>query len=149
MRKKESSYRMYMLRQKSVPYLFLAPNLIIFTVYIIIPAIIGVYYSFTKFDGLHDPKFIGFANYVELFTDDPDFLKALWNTIRYVFASVPLTYVLALALAMVIIQEIKGKGFFRASYYWPVMISFIVVGVMWQWIFGDQFGIFNLILEKS
>jgi alpha-1,4-digalacturonate transport system permease protein len=148
MRKKESSYRMYMLRQKSIPYLFLAPNLIIFTVYIIIPAFIGVYYSFTKFDGLNDPKFVGFANYIELFTDDPEFLAALWNTIRYVLVSVPLMYVLALTLAVIITKEIRGKSFFRATYYWPVMISFIVVGVMWQWIFGDQFGGFNMILEK-
>ena len=149
MAKKESSYRMYMLRQKSVPYLFLLPNMVIFLLYIIVPAIIGVYYSFTNFDGLNDPEWIGFANYIRLFTDDTDFLAALWNTIRYVFVSVPLTYVFALGLALIIIQEIRGKGFFRASYYWPVMISFIVVGVMWQWIFGDTFGIFNLLLEKT
>lgn len=149
MNNKESSYRMYMLRQKSVPYLFLLPNLLIFLVYIIIPAIIGVYYSFTNFDGLNDPEWVGFDNYIKLFTSDTDFLKALWNTIVYVFVSVPLTYVLALGLALIIVQELKGKGFFRASYYWPVMISFIVVGVMWQWIFGDTFGIFNLLLEKS
>ena len=149
MAKKESSYRMYMLRQKSVPYLFLLPNMLIFLLYIIVPAIIGVYYSFTNFDGLNDPEWIGFANYIRLFTDDTDFLAALWNTIRYVFVSVPLTYVFALGLALIIIQEIRGKGFFRASYYWPVMISFIVVGVMWQWIFGDTFGIFNLLLEKT
>ncbi len=149
MAKKESSYRMYMLRQKSVPYLFLLPNMLIFLLYIIVPAIIGVYYSFTNFDGLNDPEWIGFANYIRLFTDDTDFLAALWNTIRYVFVSVPFTYVFALGLALIIIQEIRGKGFFRASYYWPVMISFIVVGVMWQWIFGDTFGIFNLLLEKT
>ena len=148
MNKKESSYRMYILRQKSVPYLFLAPNMIIFILYIIIPAMIGVYYSFTNFDGLNDPKWIGFDNYVKLFTDDTEFLEALLNTIKYVVVSVPLTYVLALGLALIIIQEIKGKGFFRASYYWPVMISFIVVGVMWQWIFGDTFGVYNLLLEK-
>lgn len=148
MEKKESSYRMYMLRQKSVPYLFLAPNMLIFVVYIIVPAMIGVYYSFTNFDGLNDPKWVGFDNYVKLFTTDTDFLEALLNTIKYVVVSVPLTYVLALGLALIIIQEIKGKGFFRASYYWPVMISFIVVGVMWQWIFGDTFGVYNLILEK-
>jgi len=145
---KESSYRMYKMRQQSVPYLFLLPNMLIFITYIIIPAIIGVYYSFTNFDGLNDPKWVGFKNYVELFTDDTDFLDALWNTIRYVFVSVPMTYVLALGLALIIIQGIRAKAFFRASYYWPVMISFIVVGVMWQWIFGDTFGVFNAIVER-
>ena len=149
MNQKQSSYRMYKLRQQSVPYLFMLPNMLIFVVYIIIPAMIGVYYSFTNFDGLNDPKWVGFKNYAELFTEDTEFLAALWNTIRYVFVSVPLTYVLALGLAMLIISEVRGKAVFRASYYWPVMISFIVVGVMWQWIFGDTFGIFNFILERT
>lgn len=148
MGKKSGSYKRYMMKQKSVPYLFLAPNLLIFTLYIITPAIMGIYYSFTRFDGLHDPVFIGFENYVELFTDDDKFLAALFNTIKYVVATVPLIYIIALALAMIIIQEIRAKAFFRATFYWPVMISFIVVGVMWQWIFGDTFGIFNAVLEK-
>lgn len=145
---KRGSYGMYMFRQKSVPYLFLAPNLIIFLVYIITPAIMGIYYSFTRFDGLRDPVFIGTANYVELFTKDPKFIDALLNTMKYVAVTIPLIYVISLVLAMIIIQEIRGKAFFRATFYWPVMISFIVVGVMWQWIFGDTFGIFNAILEK-
>jgi len=148
MGKKSGSYRMYKLRQQSVPYLFLAPNLIIFGLYIIIPAILGIYYSFTRFDGLRDPVFIGFENYVELFTQDEKFLAALINTIKYVVVTVPLIYVVALFLAMIIIQDIKAKAIFRAAFYWPVMISFIVVGVMWQWIFGDTFGIFKLVLEN-
>lgn len=147
MKKKEQSYSMYMFKQKSVPYLFLAPNLLIFTIYIITPAIMGVYYSFTNFDGLNDPKFVGLKNYGKLIGDER-FLEALWNTIKYVAVSVPLTYVLSLGLALIIIQELRAKSFFRATYYWPVMISFIVVGVMWQWILGDTFGIFNFILEK-
>jgi alpha-1,4-digalacturonate transport system permease protein len=106
------------------------------------------YYSFTKFDGLHDPEFIGLANYVKLFTRDTKFMDALLNTIKYVAVSVPITYVVSLILALIIIQELRAKSFFRASYYWPVMISFIVVGVMWQWILGDTFGIFNTLLEK-
>lgn len=147
MRKKSSSYRMYMFRQKSVPYLFMAPNLLIFTIYIIIPALMGVYYSFTNFDGLNDPKFIGFENYADLVADDL-FVHSLINTIKYVAITMPLMYVFALLLALIITQELKARGLFRASYYWPVMISFIVVGVMWQWILGDSFGVFNVILEK-
>lgn len=144
---KRGSYSMYMFRQKSVPYLFLAPNLFIFLVYIITPAIMGVYYSFTRFDGLRDPVFIGLDNYIKLFTQDDKFIAALLNTVKYVAVTVPLIYVIALMLALIIIQEVRGKAFFRATYYWPVMISFIVVGVMWQWILGDTFGIFNAILE--
>jgi len=142
-KKKGAKYRNYMLRQKIAPYLFLTPNLLIFSIFIILPAFIGIYYSFTNFDGLNDPKFIGLANYVELFADDPDFMAALWNTVRFVAASVPLTFVVSLGLAYVIVNMVKGTSFFRASYYWPVMISTIVVGIMWQWILGDTFGVIN------
>lgn len=145
---KKGSYRRYIFRQKSVPYLFLLPNLIIFFVYIITPAIMGIYYSFTNFDGLNDPNFIGMKNYIKLFTSDERFIKALFNTMRYVAVTVPITFVVALILGMIIVQDIRGKSFFRAIFYWPVMISFIVVGVMWRWILGDTFGVFNYILDQ-
>ena len=136
-------YKVYMLRQKVAPYLFLTPNLLIFSIFIILPAFIGIYYSFTNFDGLNDPKFIGLHNYIKLFANDPDFLEALWNTIKFVAASVPLTFVMSLLLAYAIVNIARGASFFRASYYWPVMISTIVVGIMWQWILGDTFGVIN------
>lgn len=143
--RKKARYRSFMLRQKVAPYLFLAPNLLIFSIFIILPAFIGVYYSFTNFDGLNDPKFIGLANYIELFSEDADFMAALWNTIRFVAASVPLTFLVSLGLAYIIVNIVKGTSFFRASYYWPVMISTIVVGIMWQWILGDTFGVINAV----
>lgn len=145
MSNKELSYKKYQMRQKAVPYMFLLPNLLIFATFIIIPAIIGVYYSFTDFDGLRDPVFIGFENYKNLFTDEY-FGKALWNTILYVIATVPIIFYVSLGLAVLIVQPLRGKWFFRATYYWPVMISAIVVGVMWQWILGDSFGLINVIL---
>jgi alpha-1,4-digalacturonate transport system permease protein len=125
--------------------MFLTPNLIIFSIFIILPAFIGVYYSFTNFDGLNDPKFIGLANYIELFIGDTDFIAALWNTVKFVAASVPLTFLVSLSLAYIIVNMARGTSFFRASYYWPVMISTIVVGVMWQWILGDTFGVINAV----
>jgi len=141
---KTASYKWYQRKQKIIPYLFLAPNLAIFITYIIVPAVMGAYYSLTSFDGLHDPKFIGLKNYVELFTDDPRFIDALLNTFKYVGVTVPLTFVAALGLAYIVVSIFRGKSFFRASYYWPVMISTIVVGVMWQWILGDTFGLVNV-----
>lgn len=145
MSNKELSYKKYQFRQKAVPYAFLAPNLIIFITFIIIPALIGVYYSFTDFDGLRDPVFIGLENYKNLFSD-VYFGPALWNTIKYVAATVPLIFFISLGLAVLLVQPLRGKWFFRASYYWPVMISAIVVGVMWQWIMGDSFGLINTVL---
>jgi len=144
---KQQSYKMYIIKQKIVPYLFLAPNLIIFAIFIITPAIIGVYYSFTNM-GLFTvgtPGFVGFDNYVRLFQDE-DFIAALFNTVKLVLATVPIIFVTSLAVATLLVQPIKAKGFFRAAYYWPVMISAIVVGIIWQWILAGNFSLFNTAL---
>lgn len=136
-------------KQKVVPYMFLAPNLLIFSIFIILPALIGLYYSFTNvtlftFDGF---KFIGIDNYVRLFRNRY-FIDAFFNTIKLVVVVVPLMYAMSLILALLIVQPLKAKGFFRAVYYWPVMISAIVVGIMWNWILAGNFSIFNAIVKN-
>lgn len=147
MEQKMQSYKRYMFKQKVVPYMFLAPNLLIFSIFIILPALIGLYYSFTDFDGLRDPTFVGFANYINL-VNNLAFRTALWNTIKLVVVTVPFVFASALIMALIVIQPLKAKGLFRATYYWPVMISFVVVGLMWQWILGDSFGVINGIIRR-
>jgi alpha-1,4-digalacturonate transport system permease protein len=146
---KKQSYKSYKFRQKSIPYLFLAPNLIIFATFIIFPAFIGIYYSFTDMTlfTFGTPNFIGLENYATLLQDE-EFIAALKNIIFLVMATVPLIFVSSLAIAILIIQPIKGKSFWRAIYYWPVMISPIVVGIIWQWILAGDFGLFNTILKN-
>lgn len=149
MAKKIKKERGVEFKQKVVPYMFLAPNLLIFSIFIILPALIGLYYSFTNvtlftFDGF---KFIGIDNYVRLFKNKY-FIDAFVNTIKLVVVVVPLMYAMSLLLALLIVQPLKAKGFFRAVYYWPVMISAIVVGIMWNWILAGNFSIFNAIIKN-
>ncbi|REK62500.1 MAG: sugar ABC transporter permease [Cohnella sp.] len=127
------------------PYLFVLPNLLIFSVFIIIPTVIGVVYSFHEYDGLNPMEFVGFDNYKEIFTND-DFWSALSKTGLYALVVVPLIYALSLGIALLLIQKVVLRGLFRAVFYWPTMISFIIVGLTWRWIFGD-FGVFNSILN--
>lgn len=145
---KTQSYRTYLLKQRIVPYLFMAPNLLIFSIFIILPAIIGIYYSFTDMSlfTFGTPEIIGFENYARLLSDDK-FKAAMWNTIKLVAITVPLLFSSALLVATLLVQPIKAKGFFRSIYYWPVMISAIVVGVIWQWILSQDFGLFNTTLK--
>lgn len=147
MQVEQESKSLLTFKTKIVPYLFLAPNLIIFSIFIILPAIIGVYYSFTDFDGLRSPNWVGFENYRNLWQDDR-FRAAMWNTIRLVVATVPIVFATSLFIALIIIRPLKARGFFRASYYWPVMISLIVVGFMWQWILNPRFGLLNSIIRS-
>jgi alpha-1,4-digalacturonate transport system permease protein len=127
------------------PYLFVLPNFLIFSVFIVIPTIIGFIYSFSKYDGLNPMEFIGLENYINIFTTG-EFWSALGKTGLYAVIVVPLIYCSSLAVALLLIQEIRYKGLFRAMFYWPTMISFIIVGLTWKWIFGDL-GILNHVLS--
>ncbi len=148
MAKKEQSYQVYLLKQKLVPYLFMLPNLIIFGLFIITPAIMGIYFSMTSFRGLGDsPEFIGLANYRALVSDE-HFLAAMWNTIRLVLVTLPVVFIISLGLAVIISKPLRARGLYRAVYYWPVMISFIVAGLIGRWIFHDTRGYVNGLLTR-
>lgn len=126
------------------PYLFVLPNSLIFLTFIVVPTILGAIYSFHDYDGLNPMEYIGFENYVHIFSD-VKFWKTLGKTATYAIIVVPLIYICSLAIAILLIQPIILKGFFRAIFYWPTMISFIIVGLTWRWIFGEL-GIINALL---
>lgn len=133
-------------KQKLTPYLFVLPNVLVFAIFIIYPAFYGLYISFTKWDIISNPNFVGISNYINIF-NDPQFLDTLRRTFIYVGASVPLIFILSLALAIGLDKKIKGRSAFRAIFYMPAMLSFIIIGVSWKWILGDNFGIINYVLE--
>ncbi len=126
--------------------LFLTPNLAIFLVFIILPAVLGIRMSLFEWSILDGARFIGFANFREVVKDEM-FWATLRNTFVYVVAVVPLLTAFALALALVLAKEGKGMGFFRAIYYVPTMLSMIIVGIAWRWILGFDLGIINYALK--
>lgn len=144
---KQFSLKKEKLKRQIAPYLFVLPNFLIFFIFIVIPAFVGLYYSFTDYDGLSEMNFIGLENYKEVFHSS-EYWKIFGNTFKYAFAVVPLIFICSLLIANLLIKEIKAKGLFRAIFYWPTMISAIIVGVTWKWIFGDSFGILNYLLES-
>lgn len=132
--------------QRRTGYLFILPNCIIFMLFFVVPAVLGFYYSLTEFNGFGSPKFIGFANYAKLFADQ-DFYKILGHTFLYVLLTVPTVYVAALAVAIGLTRIwIRGRDIMRVSIFWPTMISTIIVGLIWRWIFGENSGIVNYLL---
>ncbi len=129
----------------------LAPTLLVFGVFLFYPALNGVWISLTKWDGVNPQKFIGFQNYLKL-AADKNFWESFANTLLFTAFSVPLIYAAALGLAVLLTGEIKGSNFFRAVFYWPTMISSIVVGLTWRFLLGEDFGVVNYLLtlmEKS
>jgi alpha-1,4-digalacturonate transport system permease protein len=142
---KRSSWKNGKWKKILAPYLFVLPNFLIFAVFIVIPAIVGVIYSFNKYDGLNSMKFLGLQNYKEIFMNQ-EFWASLGRTGIYTAVAVPCLYAVSLFIAMLLIKEVRMKGLFRAVIYWPTMISFIIVGLTWKWIFGDSFGILNYLM---
>lgn len=142
------TFRKERLKRAVTPYLFVLPNTLIFSVFIVFPAFLGLYYSFHDYDGLNEMRFLGMDNYVELLTDQA-FWQVMGRTFTYVITVVPLLFACALGIALLLNQQIRLRGLYRAVFYWPVMISFIIVGLTWKWIFGDSFGIVNYLMEQA
>lgn len=130
-----------------VAFMFIAPAFILFTVFVIIPTVSSVYYSFTSWDGIsEDIKFIGLANYKEIFTS-ARFGNAMKNTaVLTVFISI-FENVIALAFALMVDNVRWGKNFFRSAFYIPVLISGIVSGFIWKIMYNYNFGTFNSLLQ--
>ena len=126
---------------------FIAPAFILFTLFIIVPTLSSVYYSFTSWDGVSPTiKFVGLANFKEIFTS-ARFGNALKNTmILTVFITV-LENIFALGLALVVDHVRWGKNFFRSAFYVPVLISGIVSGFIWKIMYNYNFGTFNAVLK--
>lgn len=132
--------------QTLAPLLFLAPNMLIFGLFIIVPALSGLRIALYDWSILGDKEFVGLANFAELL-DDPMFWKTFLNTVRYVLLVVPLLTVSALGMALLASENYPGVAWFRGAYYLPTMLSLIIVGITWRWILGDQLGIVNYVLR--
>ncbi|HIX16261.1 MAG TPA: sugar ABC transporter permease [Candidatus Hungatella pullicola] len=128
---------------------FCLPNAVFFLVFFVVPAIVGIWYSLTNYNGLKRMDFVGLDNYIRLF-QDPEFYRVLWQTVKYTVCSVPLGYVVSLGFGILLSSEsIKGISILRICIYWPILLSTIMVGLTWRWIFGENFGLINYLLTAA
>ncbi|WP_314000022.1 sugar ABC transporter permease [uncultured Paenibacillus sp.] len=119
-------------------FAFVAPAFLLYAVFLLIPTLGGMFYSFTDWNGLNRTyDFIGFANFAEALGEDPDFVNSLWFTLKYVVFIIVLQNVIALLLAVLIEQRTRSKGFFRTIFFMPNMISIIISAFMWTFIFSS------------
>lgn len=135
--------------QQRYSYLFVAPALILFLIFIFIPVVASFFLSFTRYNALSAPRWVGLENYYQIFFNDPRFWKALWNTIVYVLGVVPAGICISLLLAVAINQKIRLKNFYKAIFFIPVVTSVIAISVIWKWLFaGGKYGLINHWLMK-
>ena len=122
---------------------FTLPAFIAILLSVEVPFVMSIFYSFTKWNGLDKvPEFIGLANYVEALTNDPDMIQALFFTLTLSIFTVVLTNALALLIAVLLDSNIKGKNPLRVAFYAPNIISMIVIGYIWRFIFSKGFDSF-------
>ena len=127
-------------------YLFLLPWLIGFFALTVFPMISSLYLSFTRFNGLNTPRWIGIGNYKTMFFGDRRFINTLSVTFRFVFISVPLKLVFALFVAMIMNQKIRLIPFYRTIYYIPTLLGgSVAIAVLWRRLFSGD-GVINSII---
>jgi multiple sugar transport system permease protein len=126
-------------------YGFLLPNLLGFLTFTFLPVLAALLISFTNWDLLQAPDWIGLANYRRLATD-PLFHEVLRNTVVYVAGTVPVQMAIALLVAMALNRRVPGQLFFRTAYFMPVVASTVAVALVWRWIFHADFGLLNSFL---
>ena len=132
-------------RLRIAPWLFLAPALIFFAVYVIVPIFQSIYISFTEWDGLGAQEWVGLGNYVEL-TDDSRFYTSLYNNVLWL-----VLYMLAvpagLGIALFLNQTVTGMRLYKSLFFFPFVISQVVVGLIFTWFYNPEFGIVARIWE--
>lgn len=127
------------------PYFFLVVPLVIYFIWIIGPTFYTFFLSLTNWDGISQMDFIGFKNYERLFSDR-DFHMSLSNNVRWlvIFITVPTT--LGLGLALIFNTDMRGAQWFKVSFYAPLILSFVVIGMIWAWIYEPRNGLINSLL---
>ena len=127
--------------------LFISPWLFGFIFFSLIPLATSLYFSFTNYDFIRDPQFVGLKNYTRLFTSDPDFWTVMYNTVFYVGFGVPLGVATAFLIANLLNSDVKGRTAFRSIIYIPSIVPAICTAVVWLFIFNVQYGVINGMLK--
>ena len=134
-------------REAILFWVCVAPWVIGFILFTLGPMLYSLFISFTDWNILTAPKWVGLQNYIRIFTQDPDFVQSLKVTSIYAVFSLPLSLLTALFLAILLNEATKGVSFFRTTFYLPTIVSAVAAAVLWQWIFNPRFGPVNGLLR--
>ena len=126
-------------------YLFILPNFLGFLLFMLVPIIMALVFSFTNYDVISQMDFVGINNYVGLFTDD-QFITSLLNTLWFAVLTVPTGVILALLLAVLFNRQIRGISIFRTFVFIPLITSMVAVSLVWSMLYEDNAGLLNTLL---
>jgi multiple sugar transport system permease protein len=134
-------------RRLRVGLLFSSPWLVGLSVFLIYPLLAALYYSFCDYSVLLPPVFVGFDNYVDLFSDRL-FWKSLWNTTFFAIGSVTLSVVVALTLAILLNSKVKGLAFYRTVFFLPSLMPLVATCMLWSFMYKGEGGLINTLLKQ-
>ncbi len=123
-------------------YLFLAPYLLLFGVFMLLPAIAGLAISFSHWDILGTPSWAGVSNYASILAD-PLFRKSMWNTLYFMLLTAPPLVLLGMALALLLNARLRGTALVRTIVFMPYVVTVSTVGILWTWIYDKLAGLLN------
>lgn len=129
-------------------WMFVAPAFILFTVFFLVPLVLSIGLSFTNFDGWKKMDFIGLKNYVKIL-NDAEFYKTMIRTFIYTLVNLPFKVIIPLLVAVLVTSKLlKGTTLIRTVVYIPVLLSALVVGITINWMFGQEYGLINFLIQN-
>ena len=141
---KRSRYRR---KEITAAYLFIAPQIIGLTLFVLVPLIFAVVLCFCSWDFMNAPQFVGGRNFWNVFVFDGDvFYKTLLNTAIFILGIVPLTMIFSLGLALLANQKLKGLSFYKSAFFMPMVTSTVAVAMVWYWLYAPDMGLINYLL---
>lgn len=136
------------LRRDLVGYAFISPWLIGFLVFTAWPFLRSIHLSFTRYDIVREPKWVGVANYESLLREDEVFRTAAWITIKYAIVSVPLGIIAGVILALLLNANVRGIAVYRTVFFLPSIVPTVATTAIFMWILNPQIGLVNGILKR-
>ena len=128
---------------------FVSPWIIGFLVFTLYPLLASAFYSLTDYDVLRPPKFVGLANYLQIFLKDDLFRLALFNTLYFVLIGVPAAFVTSFLFASLLNREMWGRSIYRTLFFLPSITPVVASVMVWLWIYNTEFGLINGILAAN
>jgi len=134
-------------KRNIAPYLFVLPWFFGFAAFILGPLLLSLYMSFHDWPVIGERTFVGFGNYIQMFTQDPMFYDSLKISFKFAAFFVPFNIGLALLLAFLISSNAKGVRLFRVIFYLPNALSGVAISIIWGWILNSKYGVLNYLLS--
>jgi multiple sugar transport system permease protein len=135
------------MKRKWIGYAFISPWLIGYLLFTAYPFVSSAYLSLTRYNIVHSPHWVGFANYHALLTQDPLFWKSLGVTLKFAALSVPLGIVAGVGLALLLNLKIRGMGVYRTIFFLPSIVPTVASSVVFLWLLNPDIGLLNRVLK--